>query len=363
MKKAKVITTLLLVATLCFATIAAPFKATNAAESTVKITSKAMKKAKPSIDLYVSGILLNIKAMKVSAKVDGEKTALYYVPAQPVAEFFIIDYAVKKKKVTLSTYDGFKLTFKISKDGYKLTGPGVSETFTAGRSVIKNDMVYIPADVFTTIGTYLGIPISAELNGKKFEIGTQNLGGDDIITGGWEAASSPVISSKLAKLVKKASKEIASSTITPVALLATQVVAGTNYKLLCRMESEDSENAAYVIAVLYADLNGNAEFTELQDTGVDSKVNNMPGGWSQPPTVEMTEQYLTAFDQVMAELDGVSYNPLAVLEYQVVAGVNACVLCEAKGVYPGAEPYYAFVYFFINLGNSEASITDIVAAK
>ena len=363
MKKARIITTLLLVATLCFATFAVPFKGTNAAESTVKITSKAMKKAKPSLDLYVSGILLNVKAMKVSAKVDGTKTTLIYVPAAPVAEFFTIDYAAKKKKVTLSSFDGYKLTFKVGKDGYKLTGPDIKDTFMAGRAVIKNDLVYVPVDVFTTIGAYLGLPINATLDGKKLEISTVSIGGDDIITGGWEAAASPVVSSKVAKLVKKASKEIASSTVTPVALLATQLVAGTNYKLLCRFQEIDSGEISYVIAVMYVDLEGNAEFTELHDTGVDSNVNNLPGGWSQPPTVEMTDQYLAAFDQVMAELDGVSYTPLAVLEYQVVAGVNACVLCESTVVYPGAEPYYSFVYFFIDLAGGKASITDIVRAE
>ena len=66
------------------------------------------------------------------------------------------------------------------------------------------------------------------------------------------------------------------------------------------------------------------------------------------------------FDKAMEELVGVDYTPVAVLEKQLVAGMNYCILCEAKGVYPGAQKTYALVYIYADLsGNTE--ISDIVA--
>ena len=60
---------------------------------------------------------------------------------------------------------------------------------------------------------------------------------------------------------------------TPVALLATQVVAGTNYRLLCeaRATVPDAE-AEYVILTVYADLQGGAEITDTAEFTADENA-------------------------------------------------------------------------------------------
>lgn len=53
---------------------------------------------------------------------------------------------------------------------------------------------------------------------------------------------------------------------TLISPIATQVVAGTNYRVLC--EKDDAENGTeYAIATIYLDLSGNAEVTEFANIG------------------------------------------------------------------------------------------------
>ena len=84
----------------------------------------------------------------------------------------------------------------------------------------------------------------------------------------------------------------------------------------------------------------------------------LAGGWSLTETLEIPDEARAAFDKAMEGLVGVSYEPLACLGYQIVAGTNYCILCRAMVVYPGARPYYALVYIYEDLtGNAE--ILDI----
>lgn len=49
-----------------------------------------------------------------------------------------------------------------------------------------------------------------------------------------------------------------------LALLGSQVVAGQNFAILCKAESEnENETAALAVAIVYADLSGNAQLTSV----------------------------------------------------------------------------------------------------
>ena len=63
-----------------------------------------------------------------------------------------------------------------------------------------------------------------------------------------------------------ATAELDGCVYTLVALLGTQVVAGTNYRLLCTMEPVVPDaQASYVLMTVYAGLDGNAEITAIDD--------------------------------------------------------------------------------------------------
>ena len=83
------------------------------------------------------------------------------------------------------------------------------------------------------------------------------------------------------------------------------------------------------------------------------------GGWFQASNVKVTKSIKKAFKKAMNGLVGVDYKPVAVLAQQVVAGMNYCILCESKVVYPGAQTGYSLVYIYMGLDGS-AELKDIV---
>ena len=87
---------------------------------------------------------------------------------------------------------------------------------------------------------------------------------------------------------------------------------------------------------------------------------SLAGGWNLPEDNAMTEEAQAAFEKATSELLGCSYEPIAVLGTQVVAGINYVILAKVTPIYPGAEANYALVYIYADLsGNATVtSITD-----
>ena len=89
----------------------------------------------------------------------------------------------------------------------------------------------------------------------------------------------------------------------------------------------------------------------------------MMGGWTPSEDPSVTEERLALFEQGTATLTGISYQPVAYLGSQVVAGTNHAFLCRSVTAYPGSleiAPAYAVVYLYQDLqGNvSILSIGD-----
>ena len=183
------------------------------------------------------------------------------------------------------------------------------------------------------------------------------------ISGGFESAQSPKITKARRKLFKKAFKNFVGSDIIPVAYLASQVVAGTNHLYLCRIKAVVPDAKEYYCFVtIYENLKGKAKINEIVNTETETGINELMGGWFASSNVKVTKSIKKAFKKAMKGLVGVDYKPVAVLSEQVVAGMNYCILCESKGVYPGAQTGYSLVYLYKGLDGS-AEITDIVELK
>ena len=64
---------------------------------------------------------------------------------------------------------------------------------------------------------------------------------------------------------------------TPVALLSTQLVAGTNYCVFCQVTPKEADAAPFwALVYIYADLQGNAELTNVYDLDI-------PRHWAPAP--------------------------------------------------------------------------------
>lgn len=144
-------------------------------------------------------------------------------------------------------------------------------------------------------------------------------------TGGWTIQETAEISPEAQAAFDKAFEGLVGVRYTPLALLGTQLVSGTNYSFLCEalVVYPDAQPYFYAIASVYQNLQGEAEILnvvalnlpdiyesgEIRDVGTGELP--LLGGW----TVEGD----SAVDVDGAVLD---------LASQVVAGKNHCVLCK-----------------------------------
>ena len=86
------------------------------------------------------------------------------------------------------------------------------------------------------------------------------------LVGGWTEAEDGTITEELQALFDKAMEGLVGVDYVPVKLLATQVVAGTNYKFLCEGTTvvPDGETKQYIVTI-YEDLEGNAQILEIEE--------------------------------------------------------------------------------------------------
>lgn len=128
--------------------------------------------------------------------------------------------------------------------------------------------------------TYSIVYIYEDLEGKaeiteivSSEADAQSAEGD--VVGGWAETESPEMTDEAKKALEKACETLTGAEYTPVALLATQVVAGTNYRIICESKpSIPSPERGYVIVTVYSDLEGNAEITETFEFEQSENNNN-----------------------------------------------------------------------------------------
>ena len=85
------------------------------------------------------------------------------------------------------------------------------------------------------------------------------------------------------------------------------------------------------------------------------------GGWAYAESYEVTDEMKDRLNKALETLVGASYEPVANLATQVVAGTNRCLLCKVTPVVPNAVPHYALVYVYETLeGGAELlNVIDI----
>lgn len=85
---------------------------------------------------------------------------------------------------------------------------------------------------------------------------------------------------------------------------------------------------------------------------------SLSGGWNVAENTAITEENKAILEKALEKLVGVTYEPIAYLGSQVVAGLNHCFLCKATVVYPDAVPSLALVYIYEDLSGN-VQITNI----
>ena len=168
----------------------------------------------------------------------------------------------------------------------------------------------------------------------------------DVVAGGWTEPESTDVTDEVKNLLNKATAKLAGGTYEPVAYLGSQVVAGTNHRILCKFTPATQDpTPTYAIVTVYEDLEGNAEIIEILHSEAEVNVTDVvfDGGWFAPETTKVPKEAVDALVNASANVVGASYHPVALLGTQVVAGINFCMLCEVTPATENPEPHYAIV--------------------
>lgn len=160
---------------------------------------------------------------------------------------------------------------------------------------------------------------------------------------------------------------------TPVAYLGSQVVAGANYAFLCEGTTMTAEPVTSLkIVTVYAGVDDTAEIKDVVDVNVapsdDAEVEFVPSDftgaydYTEAAGAALPENVAEAFNKAVEGLAGVSYEPVALLGTQVVAGQNLAVLCKATSVTAEPATALAVVYVYADLEGG-ASVTGVNGIK
>lgn len=179
------------------------------------------------------------------------------------------------------------------------------------------------------------------------------------LAGGWTTADTGLTEAALAAFDTAISKLVGCN-YEPIAVLGTQVVAGTNYCFFAEI-APVYPGAQYhpALMFIYADLSGDGTVTQIRDLEIAPGAGEapMPGGWTITDP-ELSDDANAAFDTAISELVGCSYEPIALLATQVVAGINYCILTKITPVYPDAQSHPALMFVYADLSGS-ATVTEI----
>lgn len=174
------------------------------------------------------------------------------------------------------------------------------------------------------------------------------------MTGGWAINSNFEPSENINAMAAfdKATEGLEGYKYTVMAVLGSQIVAGTNYSYLCRGEVVVPDaKPEYVIVNVYEDLDGNAEIT--------GSLSLLEGkeGWEYNdlnPFMEENEEVKATFDKALDGLTGAEYEPIAYIGYK---DNSYAVLTKITTI--TLEPLTSLSMVYITKTDSGAMIDDI----
>lgn len=157
--------------------------------------------------------------------------------------------------------------------------------------------------------------------------------------GGWEVVAEPEAATLPSEVQTVFDKYLADydDELIPLAYYGKQIVAGTNYGLLCKSKKDNE----LVTAVLQEDLGNNvnglvnqfiiSNYTE----GSGNELSGEPedGAWEVPGDATgspIPEDAQAAYDKARNAYEGTAPQPMALLGTQVVAGTNYAFLARGK---------------------------------
>lgn len=142
---------------------------------------------------------------------------------------------------------------------------------------MKKMMVMVMTLVLAAGMTACGSIGAAAQNGtaqtEQFTENEASEAASEMLEGGWEAPGNTDISKhpEAKAALEKAVSVMTGAEYEPVSLLATQVVAGTNYCILCKVTAVVPDALpVYDLVYVYEDLEGNADIISIREIEISA---------------------------------------------------------------------------------------------
>lgn len=178
------------------------------------------------------------------------------------------------------------------------------------------------------------------------------------MSGSWQRAESPVVSQEQTAVLEKGVETLTGASYEPLAYLASQVVAGTNHRFLCKVTPvAQGATPTYAVVTVYEDLEGSAQVIDVQDyTDMVPEEQQEDSDWTLTSSPELTEEASATMKKAVETMSVGDYVPVALLATQEFDGNSYCILCEQGDV---AEGSYVIVHVYEDV-DGEADITEVV---
>lgn len=179
-------------------------------------------------------------------------------------------------------------------------------------------------------------------------------------TGEGREAEYPMITDEIKTMFISLNEDHTSDAeLTPVALIDSKATdAGTDRLILCKKKSGSSYY--YVLVTVREDKSSELSILAISSCGLSAPApydpeNPVSGGWGEPTSPVLTDEVRTAVEKACQGHDENSYDPIAYLGMQVVAGYNYHVLC---GDMSSDKPAYVILEIYSDLdGNAQITNT------
>ena len=162
----------------------------------------------------------------------------------------------------------------------KATGDLIGASYTPvayiGSQIVSgtNHLVLCKKELVTAtpVTSYVILEIYEDLSGNA-EINSvlenETVISGESLLGGWSDTDSPVLADETIDIFNKAIEGLVGSSYNPIALVASQLVSGTNYCFLAELTPVVPDaQSHYALVTVYADTNGNAELKDFYDFNV-----------------------------------------------------------------------------------------------
>lgn len=169
------------------------------------------------------------------------------------------------RKVFDKAFDGLE---GVSYTPYALLASRTTAKGTQYRVLCRMTVCYPGAqEQYVVVTLQRGLLGRAEILNVDDALCETDLVDDKEMTGGWQEAQSPAMTDEAKAAFEKATEGLLCVDYVPVALLSTQVVAGTNYRILCEAtEVYPGAETHYAVMTVYEGLDGSANILSVTDS-------------------------------------------------------------------------------------------------